>query len=138
MEILTAIFQLILSAFLAAVIGWERETLHKAAGYRTLGLVALGVTLFTQISQHGFDSASAAAIDPTRIAAQVVTGVGFLGAGLIIFHGEKIHNLTTAAAVWAVGAIAMAVGVGWYVHAVVASVLALGLLHIMHRFISPK
>lgn len=138
MEILTAIFQLILSAFLAAVIGWERETLHKAAGYRTLGLVALGVTLFTQISQHGFDSASDTAIDPTRIAAQVVTGVGFLGAGLIIFHGEKIHNLTTAAAVWAVGAIAMAVGVGWYTHAVVASVLALCLLHIMHRFISPK
>lgn len=137
MDLLTLSLQLGLSAVLGSIIGLERNSLHKAAGYRTLSMVAVGVTLFTQLSQYGFTSATAGAIDPTRIAAQVVTGIGFLGAGLIIFHKERIHNLTTAAAVWSVAAIGMAVGVGWYWPAIVASIIALLILHVS-RWIIPQ
>ncbi len=134
MDFLTAVFQLTLSGLLGALIGLEREKLHKAAGYRTLSLVAIGVTLFTLLSQYGFTGAETA-VDPTRIAGQVVTGIGFLGAGLIIFHHEKIQNLTTAAAVWAVAAIAMAVGVGWYNIAIFTAVFIFLILFILRKIV---
>ncbi|MDP3970478.1 MAG: MgtC/SapB family protein [bacterium] len=136
MDILIVTFQLSLSAILGAVIGWERERIHKAAGHRTLGLVAVGVTLFTLISQYGFPGA--VDFDPSRIAAQVISGIGFLGAGLIIFHNDKIENLTTAATIWIVASIAMAVGIGWYSVALIATVLALVILHIMRLLIPGK
>ena len=132
MELDIALMQITLSTALGAVIGWEREKLHKAAGYRTMALVALGVTLFTLISQHGFDSATSD-VDPSRIAAQVISGIGFLGAGLIIFHNEKVHNLTTAATVWVVAAIGMAVGVQWYALAIVTTIMSLMVLLIFRK-----
>lgn len=98
--------QLFLSLVLGASIGVEREIAHKSAGIRTHALVALGSTLFTIISQ----ALSGANIDPTRIAAQIVTGIGFLGAGLIVFDKTKLKGLTTAAGIWTASAIGMAVG----------------------------
>lgn len=130
MPIITIIFRLLLSTFLGCMIGIERERVHKAAGVRTLGIVSLGTTLFTLMSVYGFNELSSS-VDPTRIAAQVVTGIGFLGAGLIIFHQDRIHNLTTAATIWVVAAISMAVGIGWYVVAIVATVLTLAVVLIL-------
>ncbi len=137
MDFLTITGQLFLSAILGALIGWERESLNKDAGYRTLSLVAVGVTLFTLISQYGFGTA-ADGIETTRIAAQVVTGIGFIGAGLIIFHHDRIKNLTTAATVWIVAAIAMAVGVGWYLVAILATAISLFVLHVLIKIIPQK
>ena len=134
MDFLTIVGQLALSTTIGAIIGWERENQHKAAGYRTLGLVSLGVTLFTQISQYGFNGVE----DPSRVAAQIVTGIGFLGAGLIIFQGDKIHNLTTAATVWVVAALGMAVGVGWYMEALVATAFSLLLLSVFRKLTPNK
>lgn len=133
MDIVTIAIQLVLSALLGAAVGWEREKLHKAAGYRTLSLVAVGVTLFTQLSQYGF---TGTALDGSRIASQVVTGIGFLGAGLIIFHNERVQNLTTAATVWVVAAIGMAVGVGWYAAAVITAVISLVVLLLFRKLYS--
>jgi putative Mg2+ transporter-C (MgtC) family protein len=108
-----------LAAVLAAVVGYERETADKPAGMRTHVLVGVGATLFTLVSAYGFPGHS----EPTRIAAQIVTGVGFLGAGTI-FRGEGIiMGLTTAATIWAVAALGMAVGAGMYVTAAVATLV---------------
>ena len=98
--------QLFLALILGASIGIEREIAHKSAGIRTHALVALGSALFTIISQ----ALVGPNIDPTRIAAQIVTGIGFLGAGLIVFDKSKLKGLTTAAGVWTASAIGMAVG----------------------------
>lgn len=98
--------QLFLAVILGASIGIEREIAHKSAGMRTHALVALGSALFTIISQNLVGPN----IDPTRIAAQIVTGIGFLGAGLIVFDKSKLKGLTTAAGVWTASAIGMAVG----------------------------
>ena len=131
MDWITATGQLILSALLGSTIGWEREKLHKAAGYRTMSLIALGVTLFTLLSLYGFSGE--VVVDPSRIAAQIVTGTGFLGAGVIIFKHDKVHNLTTAATIWVVAAIGMSVGVGWYGLAVVATIITLVILLIVRK-----
>lgn len=98
--------QLLLALALGAFIGVEREVAHKSAGVRTHALVALGSALFTIISQ----SLAGPTIDPTRIAAQIVTGIGFLGAGMIVFDQSRVKGLTTAAGVWTAAAIGMAVG----------------------------
>jgi|SRR3989338_5283890 len=102
--------KLILSVFLGALIGIEREIAHKSAGMRTHALVALGSALFTVAPAL----LSGPTIDPTRIAAQVVTGIGFLGAGIIFFDQSqsRVQGLTTAAGVWVAAAIGMAVGFG--------------------------
>lgn len=98
--------QLLLALFLGAAIGVEREVAHKSAGMRTHALVALGSALFTIVSA----SLSGPTIDPTRIAAQIVTGIGFLGAGMIVFDQSRVKGLTTAAGVWTAAAIGMAAG----------------------------
>ena len=109
LDILLKIF---LSATLGGIIGLERELHHKEAGLRTNILIAVGSTLLTILSvKLAGDSASA---DPTRIIAQIVTGVGFLGAGAIIQARFAIHGLTTAASIWTVAAIGIAVGSGYY------------------------
>lgn len=104
--------KMLLAVFLGALIGVEREIAHKSAGMRTHALVALGSALFTVAPVL----LSGPMIDPTRIAAQVVTGIGFLGAGLIIFDQShsSVKGLTTAAGVWVAAAIGMAVGFGLY------------------------
>lgn len=114
------LFQLGLGALLAAIIGWERELHGRPAGIRTHMLIAVGVILFTQVSMT-FDK------DAARIAAQVVTGIGFLGAGSILRMGAEVKGLTSAASIWAVAAISMAIALGgaMLAVAVVASGLAL-------------
>ena len=119
--------QLILALVLGALIGVERELAKKTAGVRTYSLVSLGSALFSIISLHALEFNNIAAInfDPTRIAAQIVVGVGFIGGGLIIFDQTKITGVTTAAGLWIAAAIGMAVGFRFYYLSIAASVLAI-------------
>ena len=118
--------RLILAAALGLAVGFEREIHGHPAGLRTHMLVAVGSALFTVISAYGFGAGSAAApIDPTRIAAQVVSGIGFLGAGAILKDGIVIRGLTTAASLWATSAVGMAAGAGEYIIAGVATLVIL-------------
>jgi len=130
-NILIITAKLILAIILGGIIGIERETLGKPAGSRTYALIALGSTLFTIISIQGF-SQFANAI-PGAMAGQIVTGIGFLGAGLIIFHKEKLEGLTTAAALWAVAAVGITIGIGWYWIAAIATILIFLLLYIVRK-----
>jgi putative Mg2+ transporter-C (MgtC) family protein len=107
--------RLLLASVLGAVIGAEREIHDHPAGIRTHMLVALGSGLFTVLSIHGFGQGPGVPIDPTRIAAQIVSGIGFLGAGAILKDGIVIRGLTTAASLWATAAVGMAAGAGEYV-----------------------
>ena len=102
--------RLLLAAALGGAIGLEREYRHKPAGLRTNMLIALGSALFSVMSID----LGAAAGSPDRIAAQVVTGIGFLGAGAILRSGENVHGLTTATTIWVNAAIGMAAGLGAY------------------------
>jgi len=113
--------KLVISAVLGGIIGLQRERAERPAGFRTHVLVCLGSTLIMLISSEAFKGNSA--VDPTRIAAQVVTGIGFLGAGTIIRQGSIIKGLTTAASIWVVSAIGLAVGIGYYLGAVITTIL---------------
>ncbi|MBR1621349.1 MAG: MgtC/SapB family protein [Prevotella sp.] len=122
------ILRLIVAAFLGGLIGLEREYREKAAGFRTNFLVALGAALFMIISVHGFEGALVSEnhrLDVARVAAQVVSGIGFIGAGAIIFQKNTIKGLTTAACVWVTAAIGLACGAGLYSLAIVATLLVL-------------
>jgi putative Mg2+ transporter-C (MgtC) family protein len=129
-------FRLGLAALLGGAIGVERELRDREAGIRTHLLVSLGSALFTIISAYGFHeffASGASVADPTRIAAQIVTGIGFLGAGAIIREGVSVRGLTTAATLWVTAAIGMACGAGWYGPALITTlftILALGPLRI--------
>ena len=117
--------RLVVAAALGALVGAEREIHGHPAGIRTHMLVALGSALFTVLSIHGFGQGPGSGIDPTRIAAQIVTGIGFLGAGAILKDGVVIRGLTTAASLWATAAVGLATGAGEYVIAVVAAAIIL-------------
>lgn len=110
--------RVLLGAVLGGVIGWQREKAHKPAGFRTHILIALGAALFTVVSINGF-----AGGDTSRVAAGVVTGIGFLGAGVIMHRTRTVEGLTTAASVWSVAAIGMAAGAGMYLLALAATVI---------------
>lgn len=121
-------FQLALAGLLGALVGIERELAGKTAGMRTFALVSLGSALFSIISLHALDAnvyVQQINFDPTRIAAQIVTGVGFIGAGLIIFNQSKLRGVTTAAGLWLAAAIGMAVGFRFYMVAIFTSFIAL-------------
>jgi putative Mg2+ transporter-C (MgtC) family protein len=126
-----ALARLSLAALLGSIIGLEREFREREAGLRTHLLVALGSALFTIVSAFGFhdvlthDPQVVVRLDPSRIAAQIVSGIGFLGAGAIIRQGLSIRGLTTAATLWVVAAIGMAAGAGFYSVAVITTALAL-------------
>jgi putative Mg2+ transporter-C (MgtC) family protein len=123
--------RLALAAGLGGLIGAERELRDRYAGLRTHLLVSLGSALFTLVSAYawtGFKFGSGVTYDPTRIAAQVVTGIGFLGAGAIIRQGISVHGLTTAATLWMAAAIGMAAAAGYYSAAVLATALSLVIL----------
>lgn len=122
--------RLVLGLVLGAVIGLERELHRQPAGFRTHALVALGAALFTIVSAYGFAGAS---VDPTRIAAQIVSGIGFIGAGAILQYGGNIRGLTTAASLWSVAAIGMAAGAGMLVMATIGTVLILVVLALLDR-----
>ena len=114
--------RLIVASLLGLAIGFEREIHGHPAGLRTHMLVAVGSGLFTVLSIHGFlGEPGAAPVDPTRIAAQIVSGIGFLGAGAILKDGIVIRGLTTAASLWATSAVGMAAGAGEYLLAAVAA-----------------
>jgi putative Mg2+ transporter-C (MgtC) family protein len=121
-------FRLVIAAALGAAVGAEREIHNHPAGIRTHMLVALGSGLFTVLSIYGFGlegNANSAPVDPSRIAAQIVSGIGFLGAGAILKDGVVIRGLTTAASLWATAAVGMAAGAGEHILAVVAAVIIL-------------
>jgi putative Mg2+ transporter-C (MgtC) family protein len=127
---LDLLLRLTVGLALAAVVGWERELQQMPAGFRTHALVGLGAALFTVISGFAFTGVAA---DPTRIAAQIVTGIGFLGGGVILHHGGTVRGLTTAASLWTVAAIGMAAGAALYVVAVGGTVLAIVALELFDR-----
>jgi putative Mg2+ transporter-C (MgtC) family protein len=125
-----ALLRLLIAAGLGGAIGLERELRDREAGFRTHLLVALGACVFTLVSAYAwtdwtFSQRSGVVFDPTRIAAQIVTGIGFLGAGAIIVRGISVRGLTTAATLWVVAAIGMASGTGYYEVAIGAAVLVL-------------
>jgi putative Mg2+ transporter-C (MgtC) family protein len=107
------LLRLLVAAVLGSLVGLERERLDWAPGLRTHMLVCVGACLFMTVSAYGFSavlSRPSVVLDPSRVAAQVVTGVGFLGAGTILLRGEMVRGLTTAASIWTVAAVGMAVG----------------------------
>jgi putative Mg2+ transporter-C (MgtC) family protein len=136
--------RLALSALLGSFIGYERERLAWAAGLRTHMLVCVGSTLIMIVSAYGFADVTAPGVglDPSRMAAQVVSGIGFLGAGAIMARGEVVRGLTTAASVWSVAGIGLAVGGGLYIPAVAATVIILiilaGIKPLERRFIGTR
>jgi putative Mg2+ transporter-C (MgtC) family protein len=137
------ISRLVLAAALGSVIGFERERLSWAAGLRTHMLVCVGSTLIMIVSAFGFADAlsgSHVVLDPSRMAAQVVSGIGFLGAGSILLRGEIVRGLTTAASLWSVAAIGLAVGGGLYTAAIAATIIILiilaGIKPLERRFIT--
>jgi len=134
--------RLLITAVLCGVIGFERETRDQSAGFRTHILLGLGAALFTLVSAYGFTAFTEAALqsggrgiqfDPTRIAAQIVTGIGFLGAGAIIRQGLDVRGLTTAASLWAAAAIGMAVGAGYYFGAAATTIIVIAALYLLRE-----
>jgi putative Mg2+ transporter-C (MgtC) family protein len=123
------LLRLTLAAAFGAVIGWEREDRDKPAGMRTFSIVALGSALFSLVGLLAFGMGDAGA----RIPAQVVTGVGFLGAGTILHHRGNVIGLTTAAGIWGAAAVGMGFGFGLYVLSAGATVIMLALLRILGR-----
>ena len=125
------ILRLVVAAVLGGLVGLERERLEWAAGMRTHALVSLGSALFMVVSIFGFSDIldeQHVILDPSRVAAQVASGIGFIGAGTIIFRREIVKGLTTAASIWAVAAVGLAVGGGMFLAAISATLLALALL----------
>ncbi|MBS7604770.1 MAG: MgtC/SapB family protein [Candidatus Bathyarchaeia archaeon] len=121
MSLIDQIIRLILAVILGLAIGFERERAHKPAGLRTHMLVCLGSCLFTIVSLRF-------SLDPARIAAGIVAGIGFIGAGAIIAEREKIVGITTAASLWVTSAIGLALGIGDYILAVIAAALTVLIL----------
>ena len=113
--------QLVIAALMGGIIGYERERAEKPAGFRTHLLVCVGATLFTVCSVYGFGGL----VDPSRVAAGIVVGIGFLGAGTILRGERGVTGLTTAATIWTVAAIGLALGVGLYLAAIIAAVVIL-------------
>jgi putative Mg2+ transporter-C (MgtC) family protein len=132
-----ALLRLAVAALLGGLIGLERELDEKAAGLRTHMLVSAGSALFTLVSAYGFreflTNGRVVSFDPSRIAAQIVTGVGFLGAGVIFRQGFTIRGLTTAASLWLVAAVGMAAGAGYWQGAVIGTAVALASLRLLER-----
>ena len=122
------ILRLLLAGIMGAVIGLDREYRAKEAGYRTHFLVSLGSALIMIVSQHGFGEildTPNVNLDPSRIASQVVTGIGFIGVGTIILHKQIVRGLTTAAGIWATSGIGLAIGAGMYTLGISATILTL-------------
>jgi len=126
---LEMVLRLLLATALGAIIGYQRERAGKPAGLRTHVLICLGAALFTIASLYAFGAAA----DPARIAAGIVAGIGFLGAGAIIRRDEGlVAGLTTAATIWAVAAIGLAAGAGLYLVSVVTAAIVLIVLFLPH------
>ena len=118
--------RLLVALILGAVVGLERERQERAAGLRTVTMVSLGSCLFTIVGAYGFPNT-----DPSRVAAQIVTGIGFLGAGTIFLRKDLVRGLTTAATIWTVAAIGMAAGTSQYIVAFFTTLLILSVLMVL-------
>ncbi|NIQ97899.1 MAG: MgtC/SapB family protein [Desulfuromonadales bacterium] len=135
----TVMFRLVLAATLGALVGLEREIHGRPAGFRTHLLVAVGACLMMIVSEFfyfkygGMSAEASVRLDPARVAAQIVTGIGFLGAGAIIKEGHAVRGLTTAACLWIVAGIGMAVGVGLYMPALLVTAISLFNLLLLKR-----
>jgi putative Mg2+ transporter-C (MgtC) family protein len=130
---LQILLRLLVAMALGAVVGYERERAGKAAGIRTHGMVSIGAALFAIVSIYGFGGTG----DPARVAAQIVTGIGFLGAGAILRQRGSIYGLTTAASLWVTAALGLAAGVGMMLVSLGAVILVFLLLHFGPRVNSP-
>ena len=139
LEELKYLASVLLAVVLGFAIGYERKLRYKEAGIRTHTIVCAGAALIMVVSKYGFgDSAEA---DAARVAAQIVSGVGFLGAGIIVYRKHEIHGLTTAAGVWATAGVGMAAGAGLYLVALGAAVVLIGvqcLFHVRCKFFRTK
>ena len=119
---LDAVIKMILAVVFSGVIGYEREHSHRPAGFRTHILVAVGSALVMMTSKYVFlEYQGLVNVDPTRLGAQVISGIGFLGAGTILREGFSVKGLTTAASLWAVSCIGLAVGAGYYLGAFITT-----------------
>jgi putative Mg2+ transporter-C (MgtC) family protein len=127
------LLRLMVVVVLCGAIGLERQAREQIAGLRTHVIVGLGSGLFTLVSAYGFSGSGFSRVDPTRIAAQVVSGIGFLGGGVILRYGITVRGVTTAAALWISAAIGMATAAGFYVAAVATTVIALVALVALRR-----
>lgn len=128
------ILRLFVAGILGAVVGLDREYRAKEAGYRTHFLVSLGSALIMVVSQYGFQDVileNSVSLDPSRVAAQVVSGIGFIGAGTIIIQKQFVRGLTTAAGIWATAGIGLAVGSGMYGLGIAATLLTLAGLELL-------
>ena len=127
-EWLEIVLRFLLAAALGAAIGYERERHGKAAGLRTHTLISSGAALFTLASIYGFNGGA----DPSRVAAGVVAGIGFIGAGVIFrgMRGDGVAGITTAASVWVTAAIGLAAGAGLYLISAIATIVTIGILKI--------
>lgn len=139
------VLRLGLAALLGGLVGLEREMHGRPAGLRTHILVATGAALIVLVSAHGFSASpgnQSVRMDPTRIAAQIVSGIGFIGAGTIVRFGASVKGLTTAASLWVVAGIGIAAGAGFTFGAACATLLVLltlyGLNLIEHRYLPPR
>lgn len=145
MDVQEAALRLLVAAVLGSLIGIDRERLDRAAGLRTHALVATASALIMIVSAHGFNSTvepGRVVLDPSRMAAQVVSGIGFLGAGVIILRQNIVRGLTTAASIWAVAGVGLAAGSGLYSAAIVATgillVILVGLKPVEQRLFNSK
>ena len=139
-EVTRDLIPMTLSLALGTLIGWERQMGRKPAGLRTHALVCLGSTMFCLTTSYAYTAYGGHSLDATRIVHGVITGVGFLGAGSIMRQEGYVHGLTTAASVWIVAAVGVAVGVHAYALAVIGTVFALIVLEgyrWVERFLSP-
>ena len=125
------VLNMVIAAFLGGLIGLEREAGHRPAGLRTTMLVCVGSALFTLLSIHAFPSAGD--VSDARVAAQIVSGIGFLGAGTVWRAQDQVKGLTTAACMWVAAAIGMAVGSGLGLLALAATLITLFILNVMQR-----
>ena len=133
--------QLLLSLFLGSLIGLERQLARKPAGFRTYALVSLSSTIFTIISETlalQYANVPNFSFDPSRIASQIIVGISFIGAGVIIYQKSKIRGITTAASLWVTAAIGMAVGFKLYTLAILSTCLVLIILIVFYFFIENR
>lgn len=124
------ITRIVIAGFLGGIIGAEREFRAKIAGTRTHLLVAVGAALMMIVSRYGFDGQG----DPGRVAAQIVSGIGFIGAGAIMVNRQAVHGLTTAAGIWVAAGIGMAVASGMYAIGIATTLISLVGLEVFGRF----
>jgi len=135
LNIVTILFRMVLAIIIGGIIGAERDIKHRAAGLRTHMLVTLGSTIVMMTNQYIFEIYSDGNIDITRMAAQVVSGIGFIGAGTILVTNEnRVKGLTTAAGLWAAAAIGLAIGIGFYEIAVVGGLAIIVVFILMRPF----